>query len=173
MKNLFTIFVLMLCCIYGFAQTEKGTFQVGVTGFALTKNSNNLPNGYSLRGNIGYFPINKLSVGITPYYGKIRTISSSGANVYARYYFINRRTSVFLEGSTGFGTLRFDGASEFNGAMHSMTIGPGMHYRILDNLAVEFSAQYGRLSGISDQNENNTSKTFMPSLGVQYFFRKK
>lgn len=61
------------------ALCEKGTFQVGIGGLPIIYPGSSEVRGYSLRANVGYFPIKKLAVGLMPFAGKVDDMKSIGA----------------------------------------------------------------------------------------------
>jgi hypothetical protein len=154
------------------AQNEKGAFQIGLGGLPIVYIDNSAPTGYSLRANIGYFPINNLSIGILPYIGKVDNIKSVGTNIYLRYYLINAKFSLFTEISSGLGNLKYDGTSQYDGTMNSIIVGPGAHYMIKNKLSIELLVQYARLKNISYPENTLVSNTFIPTIGIQYFINK-
>ena len=149
MKKTALIFITILLYFNSQAQIEKGGFQVGIGGLPIIYPDNSGETGYSLRANFGYFPINKLTVGIMPFVGKVEDMKSIGASIYLRYYITNKRVSFFVEAGGGFGNLKYEDSPQYNGTMNSITIGPGIHYKFKNNLAIEFLLQYARLRNIS------------------------
>ncbi|MEM7299142.1 MAG: hypothetical protein AAF391_12860, partial [Bacteroidota bacterium] len=97
MKNFLLLTVFFLLVFKSLGQIEKGTFQAGIGGLPIIFNDSS-PTGYSLRANIGFFLTNKLSVGLIPFVGKIDDINSRGISLYSRYYFRDKKVSLFLEG---------------------------------------------------------------------------
>ena len=85
MKNIGLIFIMLLVYFCSQAQSEKGDFQLGIGGLPIIYPDNSGENGFSLRANFGYFPINKLSVGLMPFAGKVEDMNSIGASIYLRY----------------------------------------------------------------------------------------
>ncbi len=176
MKNIGLISIMLLGYFFSEAQSEKGTIQLGVGGLPIIYPDNAAENGFSLRTNIGYFPSNKLSVGIMPFVGKVEDMNSIGASIYLRYYVINKRISLFVEGGGGFGNLKYEDTPEYDGMMNSINIGPGFHYQFKRNsknkLAVEFLLQYARLRNITYPESTFIGNTLIPTIGIQYFIKK-
>jgi hypothetical protein len=177
MKNIGLILIMILVPFSSKAQSEKGTFQVGLGGLPIIYPDNSSESGYSLRGNIGYFPINRLSVGLMPFAGKVQDMNSIGASIYLRYYILSKRFALFIEGGGGFGNLKYDDSPQYNGTMNSFNIGPGFHYTFKskhkNKLAIEFLVQYARLQNINYPENTATGNTLIPTLGIQYFINKK
>jgi hypothetical protein len=177
MKNIGLIFIMLLGYFYSVAQSEKGTFQLGLGGLPIIYPDNSGETGYAIRANLGYFPMNKLSVGLMPFAGQVEDMKSIGASVYLRYYIINKRFSLFVEGSGGFGNLKYEDSPEYNGTMNTLNIGPGIHYTFKskhkNKLAIEFLIQYARLKNINYPENTATGNTLIPTLGIQYFINKK
>ena len=119
------------------ALSEKGTFQVGIGGLPIIYPGSYDDIGYSLRANIGYFPIKKLAVGLMPFAGKVDDMKSIGASIYLRYYLMNKKVSIFFEGGFGFGSLKYEDSPRYDGTMNSFTFGPGVHYSFKNKLAIE------------------------------------
>ena len=172
MKKITLIFLSFLLYFNSQAQSEKGIIQIGIGGLPIIYPNNSLETGYSLRANIGYFPINKLSVGVMPFAGKVVDMKSIGAGLYLRYYITNKKFSVFIEGGTGFGNLKYEDAPQYDGTMNSFNIGPGFHYIFKNKLAIEFLLQYAYLRNITHPESTSIGNTFIPTLGVQYFLIK-
>jgi hypothetical protein len=173
MKKAFLIVPVLLLSTLLHSQTKKGTFQVGVSGLPIIYFDNSLPNGYSLRANVGYFPLENFSIGLSPYFGQVAEISSLGTNLYTRYYFLSSRVSLFAEASSGLGSVKYDENSNLNGTMNSLALGPGVALSIKDKLALEIIVQYARLRNITHPRDTQLGNTFIPSIGLQYFIGKK
>ena len=154
------------------AQSEKGTIQIGIGGFPIIYPDNSDQTGYSLRANFGYFPVNKLSIGLMPFAGKVEDMKSIGLSIYSRYYITNNRFSFFVEAGGGFGNLKYEDSPQYNGTMNSINLGPGIHYKFKNNLAIEFLLQYARLRNISYPESTLIGNTIIPTLGIQYFIGK-
>ena len=169
MKKIGLILIAILLYNNSQAQCEKGTFQLGIGGMPILYPDDSEDPGYSLRVNFGYFPINKLSVGVMPFIGKVDQMKSIGLNVYLRYYLLNKRFSLFAEASGGFGNLKYENSPQYNGTMNAIILGPGIHYKIKNNLGIEFLLQYGRLRNISYKENTSIGNTLIPSLGIQFF----
>lgn len=176
MKKCGLIFIMLLAYFCSEAQSEKGTFQLGIGGLPIFYPDNSGETGFSLRANIGYFPINKLAVGLMPFAGKVEDMNSIGASIYLRYYIINKRFSLFAEGGGGFGNLKYKDSPQYDGKMNSFNIGPGFHYlfksKSKNKLAIEFLLQYARLQNINYPENTLTGNTLIPTIGIQYFFKK-
>jgi hypothetical protein len=172
MKKIALIFITILIYYNSQSQTEKGGFQVGIGGLPIIYPDNSGETGYSLRANFGYFPINKLTVGVMPFVGKVEDMKSIGANIYLRYYLTNKRFSLFVEASGGFGDLKYEDSPQYNGTMNSIIFGPGIHYIFKNNLSIEFIFQYARLRNISYPENTFIGNTLIPTLGIQYFIFK-
>lgn len=176
MKNIGLIFIMLLVYFCSQAQSEKGDFQLGIGGLPIIYPDNSGENGFSLRANFGYFPINKLSVGLMPFAGKVEDMNSIGASIYLRYYIINKRFSLFFEAGGGFGNLKYEDSPQYDGTMNTFNIGPGFHYlfksKSKNKLAIEFLLQYARLQNINFPENTLTGNTLIPTIGIQYFIKK-
>lgn len=173
MKEIVLVFITILLCFNSQAQSEKEIFQVGIGGMPIIYPDNSEEPGYSLRANFGYFPTNKLTVGVMPFVGKVDQMKSIGASIYFRYYVMDKKISVFVEAAGGFGNLKYEHSSQYNGTMNSINLGPGIHYKFKNNLAIEFLLQYARLRNINYPESTLIGNTLIPTLGIQYFIRKK
>ena len=172
MKKTTLIFITILLYLNSQAQSEKGAFQIGIGGLPIIYPDNSGETGYSLRTNFGYFPINKLAVGVMPFAGKVEDMKSFGASIYLRYYLTNKRVSFFVEAGAGFGNLKYEDTPQYNGTMNSLNLGPGIHYIFKNNLAIEFLLQYAKLRNITYPENTYIGNTLIPTLGIQYFMRK-
>lgn len=154
------------------AQNEKGTFQIGLGGLPVIYPDNTSDTGYSLRANVGYFPMDKFAIGIMPYAGKVEDMQSFGANIYMRYYITDKKVSFFVEAGAGLGDLKYEYTPQINGMMSSFNVGPGIQYSIKNNFSIEFLAQYARLRNVEYPESTTLGNTFIPTIGIQYFIRK-
>jgi hypothetical protein len=176
MKNIGLILIMLLAYFYSQAQSEKGTFQLGIGGLPIIYPDNSGETGYAIRANFGYFPTNKLTIGLMPFAGRVGNMKSIGTSIYLRYYIINKKFSLFVEGSGGFGNLKYEDSPQYDGAMNSLNIGPGIHYTFKskhkNKLAIEFLLQYARLQNINYPENTLTGNTLIPTIGIQYFIKK-
>ena len=176
MKNIGLIFIVLSVYFCSQAQSEKGNFQLGIGGFPIVYPDNIAETGFSLRANFGYSPINNLTVGLIPFAGKVEDMKSIGASIYLRYYILNKRFSLFVEGGGGFGNLQYKDSPQYDGTMNSLNIGPGILYTFKskhkNKLAVEFLLQYARLQNINYPENTLTGNTLIPTIGIQYFIKK-
>ncbi|MEM9328795.1 MAG: hypothetical protein AAGA85_24230 [Bacteroidota bacterium] len=151
-----------------YAQDREGSFQMGLGGLPLIYPDNSLPTGYSVRGNFGYFLLDDLAVGVMPFGGEVDNLNALGANLYARYYVVNKSVSVFLEVGAGMGRVTYDDTPQFNGTMVSLNAGPGIAYNFNRIFAIEFIPQYARLQNITHRENTNVGNVLIPTLGVQF-----
>ena len=172
MKKLTLAALFVLTCFSCYAQTDKGSFHIGAGGLPIIYPDNQSPTGYALRINVGYFVTENISIGLMPFHGKVDDIKSTGANALLRYYILKSKVLVFGEATTGLGFLKYDTSPELDGTMHSFTIGSGLGYSINNKFSVEVILQYGRLRNIPYPEQTWTGKTFIPTIGIQYYFRK-
>lgn len=172
MKYVIILLVAVFSSFHIQAQSDKGVFQIGIGGLPIIYPGDANQFGYSIRGNIGYFPTDRLSVGLFPFRGKVNDIASFGGGLYFRYYLTNRTFSVFLETGIGFGSLQYDNSPEYNGTLKTFNFGPGIHYIFKNKIAIEFLFQYANLRNISFPDDTNIGDTFIPTIGVQYFITK-
>ncbi|MEQ8927647.1 MAG: hypothetical protein RLO81_17655 [Fulvivirga sp.] len=174
MKLLATLLFALFLSNYLFAQSlQKGTFQVGASGFPVVYLDSSVPTGYSAKFNCGIFIKNNLSIGFNPFVGKVEDITSFGSLLYLRYYFFNKkRTSVFIDGGIGLGNVRYSESPQFDGYMNSIVLGPGLNYFLSEKLSLEFSLQYARLRNISFPEDTELGNTVLPAIGIQYYFHK-
>jgi len=173
MKKSILIIITFSLYLNCHAQTDKASFQIGLGGLPIIYFNGSSPAGYSLRANFGYFPINKLAVGLVPYIGKVDYMKSVGVNLYTRYYFLNKKIALFIEANAGFGNLKYETNTQYNGIMSAMSIGPGIHYIFKNKIAIELILQYARLRNISYPEDTMIGNTFIPTVGIQYFIYKK
>lgn len=168
MKSILLV-ILMLASFGCWSQTQKGSSQFGLGGLPIVYFDNSLPTGYSLRANVGFFVMDQWSVGIMPFTGKVDDIRSFGASLYSRYYLLDKKLSLFIEGSVGFGRLTYENQPALNGFMSSLTLGPGLSYRLKENIQIELLPQYARLRNETNPADSRVGNTFIPTLGIQFF----
>ncbi|MTI38875.1 outer membrane beta-barrel protein, partial [Fulvivirga lutimaris] len=149
MKKLLAVVLFCLSSLNSFGQTDKGTFQIGISGLPIFYPDNTEETGYSIRSNLGYFPANRFSIGLMPFAGKVEDMKALGATVYFRYYLSNNHISPFFEAGVGFGNLKYDDYPQYNGTMNAFNIGPGIHYNFKNKLSIELLVQYARLKNIT------------------------
>lgn len=171
MKKQILIILIFLTPFLCQSQTEKGNFHIGIGGLPIFYPDGSLETGYSLRANIGYFPVDKLAIGFMPFLGQVEEIKSQGASIYLRYYLLSRRTSLFLEAAAGLGRVQYDYSTNLNGTMSSYNIGPGVHFMLNDKISIELIAQYARLQNITHPESTLVSNTIIPTIGIQYYFK--
>lgn len=172
MKKLILLTITLVFCFQAEAQIGKGSYQIGIGGLPIIYPNNEAETGYSLRANFGYFLGDNLAIGILPFAGKVNDMSSFGASIYLRFYLMNKGVSLFIEGGGGFGNLKYDFSPQYNGTMNTLNLGPGIHYKFKNKLAVEFLLQYARLQNITFPENTSTGNTVIPTFGIQYFIER-
>lgn len=173
MKKLLFFFVSSVLLIYSLQAQQKGDLMIGAGGLPVIYPDNSLPTGYSVRANFNFFPVDRFAIGIMPFAGKVDEITGIGVHGHMRYYFTDSRLSIFGDVGFGFGAVRYDILTELDGTMSSVVVGPGLSYKLGGRLAVEAIFQYARLQNISYPENAATGNTFLPTIGLQYYIKKK
>ncbi len=193
MKNLKFCFVvwLLLCFAHASsAQTEKGTWLAGGSGWFQTLRDNPITfASLNLRPQAGYFFRDNLAVGLgvpINYSGSWSDGYSShnlglGTNLFARYYFLPAKTKLFVHGELGVSYFR-NRAESFNPTTSSKfyyannqansnyRFGLGVVHFITSNVGLEFTADYRKESF---EFSNYARKTFNVEIGLFAYFKGK
>jgi len=175
-KNFILLFLTIICfCTSGNAQFELQQIQVGAGLFGQPVGNSFK---FSVRGNIGYFFMDRLSLGVIPHYSKTISVTQLGVNqsinniggmVYGRYYFrfdFSYEFAVFPEVALGLGTRGF---KENYGMALLASAGPGATYFFKDYWAAEIILPVTLQRRLSDDFITD-DLTLTPVLGIQYYF---
>ena len=138
------------------AQITKGNWMVGgnlkysksKTEFTSNNNTQTQEgSGLNLTSNIGYFPIDKFAVGITPYFsfnnpeGSNKSIGY-GVGPFVRYYFLKteNRINEFSHVEYQYGNGYSDGKKTSNNNSFNFKAGPSIFFN--SSVALEFTLEY-------------------------------
>jgi len=175
------------------AQIEKGTVHLGIAGLPIVDVFNIYPDnkitGLGLTGQIGFFPLKNLYLGINPYYVKVKnrypdmgstteeTLKIYGINTLIAYY-VPLSPKFFIYGglSLGFG-VQDDQESDAamitaNYATYPIFVvapGLGIHYFITKTTSLNFNLPLINVNQISYFKSENF-QTLAPTIGVGFFF---
>ncbi|SFF08239.1 outer membrane protein [Thermoflexibacter ruber] len=193
MKNLKFCFAawLLLCVVHAsFAQTEKGTWMAGGSGWLQAMKDNSLNTaGLVLRPRAGYFFRDNLAVGLAVpmnYSGSWVSDYSShnlgiGTSLFARYYFLPSKTKLFVHGEWGASYIR-NRSENFNPqtsskyyfsnnqAITNYRAGLGLVHFITSNIGLEFTADYRKESF---EFANFARQTYNFEIGLFAYFKGK
>jgi opacity protein-like surface antigen len=198
-KHLFLFIFFLVFSFKGYCQLEKTTNQVGVSALpifdVLKFFPDNKISGIAISGNLGYCTINRVSVGIQPYYAQVSNTYSNtlferenqgiklyGLNTYLRYYFISKeKFLIYSLASVGFGNSEqktvnlssqtFVKNSHSDKSVFTYMLGIGVNYFILKNIALELNIPYLNVKYISTDPNDNHFQTVAPSIGLQYYWK--
>lgn len=200
--KLIAIIVFSLSFRNSFAQIEKTATQVGISVLPILDVLKFFPEneiyGFAVAGNLGYLTINKLSIGIQPYYSKVSNSYSStwyggsvkehqqiqlyGLNTYLRYYFVSKEKFLtYAQGSAGFGnfeqktsyasSLTYIKNSHTNKAVFTALFGVGASYFVSKNFAIELNVPYIYVNQISTNPYDKDFHSIAPTIGFQFYWK--
>jgi len=179
MKKLSLVLISLSLFIVSKAQITKGNWMVGGTG-TFEKQQADF-NGSTLRTtrlqlypNIGYFFVDKLSVGLKPSIDVIKTKTDSyntktfmlGAGPFVRYYFLpaEKQVNLFTEGNYQYSF----GTNKYYQNLYRISVGPEVFFN--SSVGIELTANYEylhRKGGV------NSAKTFFIGAGFQIHLEKE
>lgn len=200
MKNILCILLFSVSFLNGYAQIEKNTSQAGISALPVLDVLNLFPqnsiSGFGVMGNLGYFPIKNLSIGINPYYSRVSNsyddylipygdirkeekISLYGLNAYLRYYVFSKgKFSLYPTVSLGFGNLEKEifmrpGTARLgHGSTSVLTCyaGAGVNYFITERVALELNVPYMYVQYLPPATTG--FHTIAPTIGVQFYLSR-
>jgi len=174
-KYLLLLISVCFFCSTGKAQFELQQLQVGAGFFTQPVGS---AFKFSTRANIGYFFVDRLSIGVMPHFSRTINLTKNGINqkinniggsVYGRYYWrfkFSYEFAIFPEVAIGLGTRGFK--ENYGLSLHA-SVGPGATYFFKDYWAVELVLPVVLQRRLSDDFIDD-DLTLTPVLGVQYYF---
>ncbi len=193
MKKMILSFLLFASALTAKSQLEKNTWLVGGSAYFYlskrdyTSSVTSNGNGYSkelnltMSPNIGYFLIDKLAVGVRPYFswGKGEFFPSDptssggssdskryGIGPIARYYFLDKEKqfNILTDISYQFGEWNA-GGQKGKLSNFSFTAGPVIYFN--SSIGLEFLLGYNSQSEVLKAYSKNSSKGFQTSIGFQ------
>lgn len=193
MKNLkfcFAAWLLLYVVHASFAQTEKGTWMAGGSGWLQAMKDNSLNTAsFVLRPRSGYFLRDNLAIGLAvpmSYNGSWVSDYSNhnisvGTNLFARYYFLPSKTKLFVHGEWGASYVRnrtetFNPSTSSkyyysnNQSITNYRVGLGLVHFITSNIGLEFSADYRKENF---EFSNSTRWTYNFEIGLFAYFKGK
>lgn len=161
------------------AQITKGNWMVGgdasyTNSKVINANDKIIGSGNSIRvfPNIGYFIIDKFSLGINGNfnYGKSNGSPSNigfGVGPFARYYFLKseKRINLLTEVNYNYYTSKTQGFNSTNSTSYRFKAGPVIYFN--SSVGLELTLNYG-----SNKFDTYTSNTFQIGLGFQIHLEK-
>ena len=155
------IAIALLSFVNSNAQITKGNWMVGGSGSfykteAGDQTSTTEGNGFNISGNIGYFPINKFAVGLTPSIGYSKTKGNSepgkgyGIGLFTRYYFLNAEKRINL-----FSHLEYRYTASYSGSTNT---GNGNNFIIKAGPVIYFNSSVGREITLNYEDSNIKSQ---------------
>lgn len=197
MKSLLSIVAISFLSLQGKAQLDKNTWLAGGSGnFYLSKRDyisyvSPILNGYSkelhltVSPNIGYFIIDKLAVGLRPYFtwgkgeyfpddptsgGSHSDSKRYGIGPFVRYYFLDkeRQFNLLTDISYQFGEWNLGGKGKLSN--FSISSGPVIYFNTAVGMEflLGYSTQIEELKNFS----KNSSKGLNVSMGFQFHLTK-
>ncbi|MCC6257880.1 MAG: hypothetical protein IT254_06140 [Chitinophagaceae bacterium] len=165
------------------AQIEKRFWLIGgAASFSSTKNSSSaLPNAnqsvINLSGNIGYFVIDKLALGLKPGYENStvkfasgsRSSNSSTFGPFVRYYFLpkEKTLNLIVEGAYQFGIVwTTSNETLYN---NKFSIISGVTAFLNESVGLEFTLGY---STLKFTKASGTNKNTFAGIGFQFYLEK-
>lgn len=181
-KNKIFLITTLLISVASNAQITKGNWMVGGTGSFTSSESKTTEvnsqisksNTFNVSPNIGYFIIDKLSVGTLLEYETSNskwqeaTYKSKSANVgpFVRYYFLKpeKPLNLFLETSYNFSLLKENNSTVFSSKL-------GAVYFLNSSVGLELMLRY-TINNNNYDTFNSTSKGLTFGLGLQIHLEK-
>lgn len=184
MKKTKTIaFLLLASALAANAQITKGNWMVGGSGsFYNTKAENETSSsegtGLNIFGNIGYFPINKLAIGLSPSIGYSKTKGNSeagkgyGIGLFTRYYFLHTENRINLFSHLEYRyTVSYSGSTNTgNGNNFIIKAGPAIYFN--SSVGLEVTLNYENLKIASKNGSDTTFNNLNIGVGFQIHLEK-
>jgi len=190
MKILLTIFIILFLSIDATSQIDKKTWLVGGTGnFLSYKNTYSSPTfSYTsdrvqikISPNIGYFPVNKLGIGLRPSYSKYKNVVNGSGGSYSnvnrfelgpfiRYYFLSaeKRYNILTDISYQYGIYWFKPA---RGNINTFSASAGTVVFFNSSVGLEFLLGYYSRNEVIQYSTNVENvinyKGFQIGIGFQ------
>lgn len=189
--KMFLTSIVLIFSLTAKCQLDKGIWLLGGTGnFSSSKNIYSSPalittsNSTTIKisPNIGYFIIDKLSIGVKVSYSQYKDIATmpigAVSNVkrfefgpFLRYYFLAKEKDVNIlsEISYQYGKYSFN-PSKGNINTISFLVGPAIYFN--SSVALEFLAgYYSRIENVGQQYKSS-QKSFQIAIGFQFHLEK-
>lgn len=185
MKTLTLFFFIVFTTVLTVnAQITKGNWMVGGSGnFSSSKAESNssVSEGTSINlfADIGYFPLDKFVVGLTPSVGYSKTKGNSdsstgfGIGVFTRYYFLEYEKKINL-----FSHLEYNFFNNYTGGNKTTTsnnfiIKGGPVIYLNSSVGIELTLNYENSKFNSLNGSDSTFKNFSVGIGFQIHLEKK
>lgn len=195
------IIVIMVCILSihnGYAQTEKASNHVGVSGVPIYDLFNFYPDnkiaGSAIYIDYGIFVRNNLSFGINIYYANVsneydteaadfhkekQVIALTGLNSNLRYnHSLSEKILIFASISLGFGNYRIETTDlstslivdNSNESVALLMTGIGLNYFVAKNFALELNVPYVFVNRFSKEPYVENVHAIVPSIGIRYYW---
>lgn len=154
MKKLFIVLFLSVFTLNLFAQNTNSLFEANKFSLNFTPAISSLNDHWGISTGLGYNLFKKTEIGLNLNYQRIGENHSYGTTLYAKYYFINRRFTPFVE----FDNSAFK-VTTTKGIIYSPALGVGLgYYGIVKHLAIEVGVYYVY------------PKSFGPRISLKWYF---
>ncbi len=175
-KILFIITLLMTFASN--AQIEKGNWMMGGTGgignFKTTYNGSNSESNTTIviAPNIGYFFIDKLSIGIAGQFnytfpkGDSKIISSNSISPYVRYYFLEKEKQINIFSEARYEIMRMNHS---NFKTDTFLIKAGTVFFVNSNVGIEVALNYST----QKSNQNFENRAIYLNVGFQIHLERE
>lgn len=196
MKHFSLLFSFFLVTTISFGQITKGNWLVGGSGSLYSYNENaNYPTAtynakytnIDLSASIGYFPIDKLTLGLRPYLLIEKGSSSGGGAVnslrlavgpFARYYLLkeDKQFNLLVDGSYQFGINQESHGDKPKGRFNTLSLMTGVEVFFNSSVGLELLIGYKHQLITFDNNPSAFSsdrKGLQTSIGFHFHLEKK
>ena len=159
-RNLILTIALAFIATFTYAQTNFGGILIGGTaGLDVQFEDPDNVISIDLQPQLGFFVLSNLAIGgdLTLAYSKVGDFSSNtfGISPFARYYFGEGGTRIFLHAQAGYITSKIDfGGGDDSTIKGSLVqLGPGVAFFLNDHVAIEGILAYSKSGGDFDTSQ--------------------
>lgn len=175
--NKILVVVTLFIAFASNAQIDKGNWMMGGSGaignFKTTSGENSSTNtSITISPNIGYFFIDKLSIGLAGQFNYIfpkggsRTESSNNVSPFIRYYFLNKEKQINIFSEARYEIIRFN-----NGDLKADTflIKAGTVFFVNSSVGIEVALNYSK----QKTNQNFENRAIFLNVGFQIHLERE
>ena len=175
--NKILVISILLVAFASNAQIDKGNWMMGGSGaignFKTTSEENSSTStSITISPNIGYFFIDKLSIGLAGQFnyvfpkGDSHTISSNSISPFIRYYFLEKEKQINIFSETRYEIMRI---SQGNFKTDTFLIKGGVVFFLNSSVGLEVALNYST----QKTNQNFENRAIYLNVGFQIHLEKK